>query len=181
MTTGAATLLGDINGITIQAALASAPAAGDDLIIGNQGADNLYGGPGEDTFLPGFDGANDTVTGGDGFDTILVEGTSGNDRIDVRQENPTSLLYEISGINGGDGVVGGTGTETDTLVLVPGAPVTATGSTVEEARIAAGAGDDTIRVAHADILVDNVDTPLVDENFEVFSLRFTVGGGPAGS
>ena len=67
----------------------------------------MTGGPGDDTFVPGYDLLNDTVDGGTGFDTILVEGTSFNDRIDVIQDSPTQLRYNLLGVNGGTGVVPG--------------------------------------------------------------------------
>jgi Ca2+-binding RTX toxin-like protein len=135
---------------------------GNDQIAGGSGGDTLNGGAGEDLFIPGFDSAGDTIDGGADFDTILVQATSANDRIDARQDSPTSVSYEVSGI-GGDGVIGGAGTEIDTLVS----------GTVEELRIVAGAGDDIIRVTHADSLI-------VDDD-EALSLRFTVEGGSPGA
>ncbi|HUG70935.1 MAG TPA: dockerin type I domain-containing protein [Pirellulaceae bacterium] len=122
--------------------------AGDDYLQGGSGNDTINGGAGEDTMVGGT--GNDTFDGGTGFDTILVEGTSFNDRIDLRQDSPTQLRYIVG--NAGNvfgGVLGPVlgpqtpGTETDTLVI----------GTVEQVRIEAGSGDDTIRVAHDDSLV----------------------------
>jgi hypothetical protein len=135
---------------------------GNDLIHGGDGADSLFGDNGDDTFVPGFDDDLDSVDGGLGFDTILVQGTSASERIDARQDAIGQVSYEVQGINGGNGVIGILGgTESD--VIVPGS--------VEELRIAAGSGDDNIRVSQADGLVA---TPQ-------FSLRFTVEGGPPGA
>ncbi|MCI0360198.1 MAG: hypothetical protein L0211_17105 [Planctomycetaceae bacterium] len=136
---------------------------GNDQIFGGGGADLLNGNAGEDTFVPGFDGAVDTVDGGADFDTILVQGNSANNRIDAIQTTPTQVQYEISGIGGGDGIVGGAGTESDTLVI----------ATVEQLTILAGSGDDVIRVAHADA--------LVAAGVAVNLLRFTVDGGLPGA
>ncbi|MEX2174318.1 MAG: dockerin type I domain-containing protein, partial [Pirellulaceae bacterium] len=135
---------------------------GDDLIFGGGGDDTLLGGAGEDQFVGGL--GNDTIDGGADFDTILLQATGGNDRIDAIQQSPTELLYEVSNVGAGfDGIVGGAGTETDTLAS----------GTVEELRIVAGSGDDLIRVAHADSLIANVEQAL--------SLRFTVDGGQPGA
>lgn len=123
--------------------------AGDDFLQGGSGDDHLNGGAGEDTFVGGI--GDDAIDGGDGFDTILINGTSGRDYIDVAQPDGTTLRYAISG------VIGVAPTETDTLVA----------GSVEEARVAAGAGADVIRVRHADGLVA---TPGL-------SLRMTVEGG----
>src|SRR5439155_23672711 len=89
---------------------------GNDQLFGGTGLDLWLGGAGDDTFVPGFDLLNDTIDGGAGFDTILVQGTSFNDRIDLIQDSPTQLRYNILGVNGGTGFVGGAGTEIDVLV-----------------------------------------------------------------
>jgi len=137
--------------------------AGDDQIFGGGAADNLFGDAGEDTFVPGFDGLVDSIDGGADFDTILVQGNSANNRIDARQDAIGQVSYEVSGIGGGDGVLGGVGTESD--VIVPG--------TVEELEILAGSGDDLIRVSHSDGLIALAQ--------QAFSLRFTVDGGAPGA
>jgi hypothetical protein len=136
---------------------------GDDLIFGGGGADTLFGNAGEDTFVPGFDNAVDSIDGGEDFDTILVQGTSANNRIDATQDAIGQVRYNVSGVNGGTGIVGGAGTETD--VVVPG--------TVEELTIRAGSGDDIIRITQSDSLIVN--------GQEDFSLRFTVDGGQPGA
>jgi hypothetical protein len=115
---------------------------GDDFLEGGSGDDVINGGAGEDTMI-GLAGA-DTFDGGTEFDTILILGTSGDDRIDANQTATGTLVHTVNG-----------DTQTDTF------------SNVEEASIAAGAGDDIIRVTHNDGLVA---TPAA-------SLRFTVDGG----
>jgi len=124
--------------------------AGNDFLQGGSGDDTLNGGAGDDTMVGGA--GNDTFDGGGGFDTIVIEGTPDDDRIDVTQSGPTTLSYSyISPL----GFV--LSFEVDTLVA----------GSVEEARVEAGAGDDTIRVTHADGLRS---TPQ-------FSLRMNVHGG----
>ncbi|WP_237607275.1 CHRD domain-containing protein [Roseimaritima sediminicola] len=135
---------------------------GDDFLRGSTGDQLFFGGTGEDTMVGG-PGA-DTFDGGMGFDTILVEGFASDDRIDVRQDDATTLRHEVGNtINGFDGVLGGGGTETDTLVI----------NTVEQVRIVAGEGDDTIRVAH--------DDALVAAGVAADMLRITVEGGAPGA
>ena len=136
---------------------------GHDQINGGTGLDALTGGAGDDTFVPGFDLLNDTIDGGTGFDTILVEGTSFNDRIDLIQDSPTQLRYNLQGVNGGTGVVPGAGTETDVL----------TSGTVEGVRVLGRDGDDQIRVTHHD--------SLIAASQQALSLRFTVEGGAPGA
>ena len=132
-------------------------------MTGGTGLDLLLGGAGDDTFVPGFDLQNDTIDGGTGFDTILVQGTPGNDRIDLIQDSPTQLRYNLLGVNAGTGVVGGAGTETDVLVS----------GTVEEVKVLAGAGDDQIRVSQSDSLIAGSQQAL--------SLRFTIDAGTPGA
>jgi Ca2+-binding RTX toxin-like protein len=146
---------------------------GNDLLLGGAGDDTLNGGAGEDTFVGGL-GA-DTIDGGDGFDTVLIQGTSADDRIDVRQDPLNAappaatsfpLLYEVSNAAlGFDGVIGGAGTETDTIVTV------AASTTVENVTVQAGSGADIIRVGHDDSYVGRA----------LFTMRITVDGGPGGT
>jgi hypothetical protein len=140
---------------------------GDDLIRGGGGGDALNGDAGEDTFLADFDNVLDTYDGGADFDTILIQATSANDRIDVIQDNPTQIRFNVLGLGGGTGIVGGAGTQVDALAELAG------NQTVEELEIQAGSGDDTIRVAHAD--------SLVVAGVAVDMLRFTVDGGAPGA
>jgi hypothetical protein len=143
---------------------------GDDLIRGGGGGDALNGDAGEDTFLADFDNVLDTYNGGADFDTILIQATSGNDRIDVIQDNPTQIRFDVRGLGVllGNGVVdGGLEDQVDALAELGG------NQTVEEVEIQAGSGDDIIRVAHADSLVAAGD-PLD-------MLRFTVDGGLPGA
>jgi len=124
---------------------------GNDFLEGGAGYDQLFGNDGDDVMVGGA--GNDTFDGGAGFDTILVQGTPGNDRIDVNQTAATTLVHTVNG-----------NTQTDTLVLAAG------GRTVEAVSVEAGAGDDVILVSWADAL--GVDA-------FVNSLRMDVHGGPA--
>jgi Ca2+-binding RTX toxin-like protein/streptogramin lyase len=76
----------DVSGLQAHATLRG--GLGNDTLIGGDSDDYLDGGPGDDTiiFSPGYD----TVIGGGGNDTFLLQGTPGNDRIDVRAEPPST-------------------------------------------------------------------------------------------
>ncbi len=129
---------------------------GDDTLIGGLGADQLNGNDGDDLMVGG--GGADTYDGGAGFDTILISGTPGRDTIDVRQPNGTTLEYIVTdqfGVQVENATVAGA--TQDTI------------ANVEEARIEAGNGADTIRVAIADEL--HVDANAIN------SLRMSVFGG----
>lgn len=124
---------------------------GNDTLAGGLGNDGISGGDGDDV-LSGNGGSN-TFNGGAGFDTILVQGTPGNDRIDINQTAAAALSVTVNAL-----------VESDTLVLSAGV------RTVEALSVQAGDGDDIIRVTHNDGLG-------VDAN--VNSLRIDVHGGAA--
>ncbi len=127
---------------------------GADSIQGGGGDDVLNGNAGEDSFIGGS--GNDTIDGGADWDAILINGTSGADTIDVNQTAATMLVHRVNAT-----------TETDTLVLLAGA------RTVEEARVDAGSGADTIRVR----VTDSAGTNLIDATLN--ALQMTVHGGDA--
>jgi hypothetical protein len=154
----------DIDGSALAAGtpgLTVTGGAGNDTLSGGPAADTLRGGLGNDTLVysPGgdtFDGAN--VPGGDldprtaisGYDTLVIRGTPDNDVMDAVQLAP-------SGAVGGNYTLNYTfntaATVANVLVQTPAAVAnTAAGArpTVEEVRLEAGAGNDLIRVAHAD-------------------------------
>jgi Ca2+-binding RTX toxin-like protein len=110
--------------------------AGDDFLQGGSGADTINGGSGEDTMIGR--GGNDTFDGGPDFDTILIEGTSGNDTINVVQDfgfaPDVRLTHTVNGV-----------TENDRVVVNGAGDVT-----VERALVLAGDGADLIRVRIAD-------------------------------
>ena len=122
---------------------------GDDRIEGGAGDDNLLGGAGEDTFIGGA--GNDTIDGGADFDTIIVNGTTGNDAIDINQTSATTIVQTVN-----------SDAQIDTLVL------NGTTRTVERVSVSAGAGDDTIRLNWLDVLGTDAD---------VNSLRFDIDAG----
>ena len=103
---------------------------GNDFLEGGAGDDQLFGNAGEDTMVG--NGGKDTYDGGPDFDTILVEGTSDNDVIDVRQTAADTMSSTVNGTADVD----------ETMV------------DVEEVRIEAGEGDDLIRVS----VIDNLET-----------------------
>ena len=143
--------------------------AGDDFLEGGAGDDQLFGEAGNDTLFGG--GGNDTIDGGADVDTILVRGTPGNDRIDVSQLAPSGVadsgyLLQVN-LNG----IVDTDTIAQDILGQPGqAPVL---PSVEEVRIDAGDGDDTIRVRHADAYSD-LDATNGTANQ---TLRYTVHAG----
>ena len=115
---------------------------GDDFLEGGSGDDTLNGGAGDDTMVGG--GGQDTYNGGAGFDTILIRGTSGADTIDVQQSAADTLEYVVVD-------QAGTTVEDETVA----SSTEDTIENVEEARIEAGSGADTIRVAITDDLFDD--------------------------
>ncbi|MCP4853121.1 MAG: calcium-binding protein, partial [Fuerstiella sp.] len=139
--------LGD-DSLTADAILNGGP--GNDYLEGGSGADTLNGDAGEDTMVGG--GGADTFDGGTGFDTILISGTAGSDQIEAQQTAAGTLVYTVTDQTGA--VIAN---ETDTI------------SNVEEARIAAGSGDDLIGVIPSE--------SLIVAGTETSSLRFTVEGG----
>lgn len=103
--------------------------SGDDFLEGGAGDDQLFGNAGEDTLVG--NGGKDTYDGGADFDTILVEGTSDDDVIDVRQTAADKITSTINGT-----------TDADEAMV-----------DVEGVRIEAGEGDDLIGVSVVDALV----------------------------
>jgi Ca2+-binding RTX toxin-like protein len=83
-------------------------SAGNDVIDGGLGADSLYGGEGDDTFLlAGYDAnAVDLFNGGVGFDQIL--GSAGDDVIRMNSYQGVNSVERIDG-GGGTNSIGGTG------------------------------------------------------------------------
>ena len=139
--------------------------AGEDFISGGGGIDDLNGDAGEDTFLADFDNVPDDIDGGTEFDTILIQATSGNDRIDFLQNSDSQITFDVRGLGvlAGNGIVDAVNDQTDNL----------TPQSVEEVEIAAGSGDDIIRVAHADALI------VAGVALDI--LRISVDGGAPGA
>jgi len=95
---------------------------GDDVLVGSAADDTFDGGAGDDTIIG--NGGTATVTDGAGTDTILVQGTVGNDTID---------LSEAAGV----------------LTVTINTVVTtyAAGSTYERVLVETGEGDDTVSLS----------------------------------
>lgn len=130
---------------------------GDDTLVGGDGVDMIFGddpldptASGEDTIIASR--MNDMIDGGPGFDTIVIRGSNGDDIIDVRQFGATgdTLFYNVDAPDPSADLMA-----TDTI------------TSIEEVRIEARNGRDTIRVVIADELFDNVGA----------SVRMTVDGG----
>ena len=74
--------------------------AGNDIIDGGRGSDTMDGGDGSDTYLvggrrDGFDSINDTGSGAGDYD--VIEATSDNTRIQMRDFDSSNGIEEISG------------------------------------------------------------------------------------
>jgi Ca2+-binding RTX toxin-like protein len=127
--------------------------AGNDLIFGSEGADTLLGGDGNDTVTGGkgadtvmlgigndsftwsIGDGNDVIDGGDGIDTLALNGSTGDDQIQV-----------FGGLNGKLAVLGGA----EQLDV----------SNMEQVRIDAKDGADTVTVG--DLSATNVDSVTID-------------------
>jgi hypothetical protein len=161
----------DASAIAVATSFLLQGGAQNDILIGGAGDDTYEGGTGDDLLISSL--GDDTFDGGDGFDTILVEGRPLNDVIDVFQINPGTLAGDLYQIRR---TVNGVTTTMFVQKTAPGdAPADAANRpTVEQVRIEAGEGNDTIRVGHADAYVDGDDTTGVPQQM----LRFWVDGGP---
>jgi Ca2+-binding RTX toxin-like protein len=122
---------------------------GNDFLEGGAGDDQFFGNQGEDTMVGGA--GNDTFDGGPDFDTILIRGTSGNDTINVVEDQPGAfvpnvrLQYTVNGV-----------TENDTIIVSPnGAGAADDDVTVERALVESGDGADLIRLRIEDAFFDN--------------------------
>nr|MBA3482097.1 hypothetical protein [Pirellulales bacterium] len=129
---------------------------GNDTLTGGAGADTLRGGGNDDTLVDSP--AVDVFDGGAGLDSLVVFGSDGNDLIDVFQLAPSGVVgdnYDVSVINGP--VAGPFVAVVDEIVTTNPAQApnnAANRPTVERIRIEALAGDDVLRVGHADAYGD---------------------------
>ena len=107
--------------------LAQPRLGGDDLILGNEGADSIHGGAGKDVVNAGagddivFAGDdNDALWGGVGHDRLF--GGAGNDLLDVKRRAGDSALWQLAApgedtdrnrrtLNGRDVLYGGSGAD----------------------------------------------------------------------
>ena len=103
-----------INALTIPATerLQLSGNAGDDVITGGVGMDEVLGGDGDDTLIDTR--GNDSYDGGDGEDTLLIRGTNAANLIDVFQQAPVAGDYPLTVINAP--VAGPFPTTTETIV-----------------------------------------------------------------
>jgi len=107
--------------------LAQAAVGGDDLILGNDGADSIHAGAGKDVINAGA--GNDVVFGGNDADTIwggvdhdILFGGAGSDLLDIKRRTSDSKLWQLAApledtdrirqtLNGGDTLYGGSGAD----------------------------------------------------------------------
>ncbi len=146
---------------------------GNDWLRGGDDDDILAGGAGSDTLV--HSAGDDVLDGGTGFDTFLIEGTSGNDLIEVTQSAPGQAegdRYQLD-VSWDDGQVQLVGQHQLTKVASDLAPSDVDNRpTVEEVRVEAGGGNDLIRVTHADAYTDEGG----DNGVATQMLRFSVAG-----
>lgn len=142
--------------------------AGNDVLGGGAGVDTISGGDDDDTLISSA--GNDTLSGGAGFDQILIKGTAANDAITAFQVAPSAVVgaaYQLQRV---------LNAVTSTISIVSTnsalAPNNAANTPdVEEVRVEAGNGNDTIRIGHADAYFASA-APLPNQ-----LLRFSVDGG----
>ena len=128
--------------------------AGNDVITGGVGIDDIRGGADDDTLIDSS--GSDTYNGGDGDDTIVIRGTNARNLIDVFQTAPVGANYTLSVVNGA--LTTPPPATTESIVSVGGAPGSAGAlPTVERILIEALGGDDTIRVGHSDAYITGGD------------------------
>ncbi len=147
---------------------------GDDTLVGGDGVDMIFGddpldplATGEDTIIASR--MNDTIDGGPQFDTVVIRGSSDDDTIDVRQSGATggTLFYNVDAPDPNADLMA-----TDTI------------TSIEEVRIEAGAGRDTIRVVIADELFNDAGASVRmtieggdDQSFDRLAIVDETGGG----
>ncbi len=110
--------------------------AGNDLIFGGTGADTLLGGEGNDTVTWSIGGGKDVIDGGAGFDTLVLNGSSGDDQIQV-----------FANVGGKLTVTGSDGSTLDV-------------SGMEQVKVMGGAGKDSILIG--DLSTTAIDKVTVD-------------------
>ncbi|WP_395019028.1 beta strand repeat-containing protein [Dongia sp.] len=110
--------------------------AGNDLIFGGAGADTLLGGEGNDTVTWSIGGGKDVIDGGAGIDTLVLNGSSGDDQIQV-----------FANVGGKLTVIGSDGATLDV-------------SGMEQVKVMGGAGKDSILIG--DLSTTAIDKVMVD-------------------
>jgi hypothetical protein len=147
------------NGMALGAVYAGTPVADDvtctdgiDVIAGRSGNDVIHAGGGYDAIVYAVGDGVDTIDGGAGTDTLFVNGTAGNDSIDV--------------------VVNGAGVVTSIEGMSPTA--------VEQFAVSGGAGADTLSYAGTTSAVNvNLATGSATGLASVTGVENVTGGGGA--
>ncbi|QDU91273.1 Hemolysin, chromosomal [Pirellulimonas nuda] len=142
----------DGSGITVATPLALLGGAGNDTLTGGAGDDVLLGGAGDDTLVdsPGAD----TYDGGAGEDTLAIRGTTAANVVDVTQLVASAAAgspYQLSVQNGPLAAPPAATTKNIVSINPAQSPANAANfPTIERILVETFAGDDIIRVAHAD-------------------------------
>ena len=107
--------------------LTQSSVGGDDLILGEDGADSIHAGAGKDVVNAGA--GKDVVFGGDDADTLwggtdhdIVFGGAGSDLLDIKRRTSDAKLWQVAApiedtdrirqtLNGGDTLYGGSGAD----------------------------------------------------------------------
>ncbi len=164
----------DGSSITVPTSLNLIGGAGNDTLTGGPAVDGLVGDAGDDTIIdsPG----DDVINAGAGNDTLVVRGTFLGELISVIQAAPSAVVNDSYTLT----VLGPTaGTKEIGKAILGAAPSAAANTpTLERIVVEGEAGDDIIRVGHADEYGDlnaNNGVPGQTIPFEV------VGNGPNAS
>ncbi len=110
--------------------------AGNDLIFGGAGADTLLGGDGNDSVTWSIGGGKDVIDGGAGIDTLVLNGSAGDDQIQV-----------FANVGGKLSVLGSDGSTLDV-------------SGMEQVKVSGGAGKDSVLIG--DLTTTAIDHVTVD-------------------
>jgi VCBS repeat-containing protein len=136
--------------------------AGNDVITGGTGADHLFGDTGDDLFVYTFGDGVDTIDGGAGFDTLSIQGTSGNNTLDVIFDGISLTQFEGGNLTGLEAVMadllGGidrlsyAGTTAGISVDLAAGTASGFASIAHIERVTGGSGAD---IFHGDALANN--------------------------
>lgn len=165
-----------------------------DLLLGGIGNDTLVDSAGNDYFDGGNNGQAaipagigfpalpaglvfapaviDPIALNSGVDSVVVRGTGLSDVLNVIQNAPSAVSgsgYPLAVVNsaGGGGIPAATADVLATVAANAVPNVAASRSSIEEVRIEAGAGNDQIAVAHADVYSGGAGTPQQMVRFDV--------------
>ncbi len=168
---------------------------GGDILLGGVGNDTLVDSGGNDYFDGGNNGqipttipagigfpavpgtlvlppaVTDPISATGGVDAVVVRGSGLGDVLNVIQNAPTGVAgsgYPLAVVNSAGGAVPPATADILATVVAGAVPnVAASRSSIEDVRIEAGAGNDQIAVAHADVYSGGAGTPQQMVRFDV--------------